>query len=123
MAAGDFTAYSVIPKPTKFGKNFEDMYKGWIIQNNIPESQDYDMRGFYYGLLTGDPAATTEINPSDNQLHFTDKWKLSNHPTFSSESMYSHSPNDGKWVPAIPYKEGSWALQNNKGYKTIEIPQ
>ena len=124
MAVGDFTSYSIINKPTTFKENgLENMYKSWVLQNNIPESNDYDMRGFFYGLLTGDPQATTAINPADQQLHFTDKWKLPNHPSFSNESMYSNSANDGQWVQPAPYKEGTWALQNKQGNKILEIPQ
>jgi hypothetical protein len=100
------------------------MYGQWVMNNRIPESNDYDMRGYFYDLLTGNKDARTAVNASDNALHFTDKWKLPNHPSFSSESVYSRTSQDPRWVenPA-PYKEGTWALQNKQGNKVLEIPQ
>ncbi|NBN99730.1 MAG: hypothetical protein EBV19_10910, partial [Flavobacteriia bacterium] len=53
-----------------------------------------DMRGFYLGGLLNDPLAQTEVNQSDMQIHFPDKWKLPSHPTFSQESIYSNSKQD-----------------------------
>ena len=109
---------------TRLTPSLERMYGQWVMNNKIPESNDYDMRGYFYDLLTGNKDARTAVNASDNALHFTDKWKLPNHPSFSNESVYSRTSQDPRWVenPA-PYKEGTWALQNKQGNKVLEIPQ
>jgi len=111
-------------KTTELPPHLEKMYKGWVLQNRIPESNDYDMRGFFMDLIKGDRDAQTGINPSDMQMHFTDKFKLPNHPAFSGESRYSRTTQDPRWVenPA-PYKEGSWARRNKTGNLDVEIPQ
>jgi hypothetical protein len=109
---------------TQLTPSLERMYGQWVMNNKIPESNDYDMRGYFYDLVTGNKDARSGVNASDNELHFTDKWKLPNHPSFSSESLYSRTKQDPRWVenPA-PYKEGTWALQNKQGNKVLEIPQ
>jgi hypothetical protein len=111
-------------KTTKLSPELEAMYKTWVMQNQVPQSNNYDMRGFYLGGLLGDPAATSGVDPSDLQLHFTDKWKLPNHPRFSEESMYSRSTDDPYWMenPA-PYVEGTWArIDPRKGLLNVDLP-
>ena len=77
----------------------------------FPQSDDYNMRGFTEGYLTGDPRATTAVDPNDNLTHFTDTWKLPNHPSFSAQSMYSKRDNDPNWEG-----EGkSWVLRKPNG--------
>jgi hypothetical protein len=114
----------VPPKTTQLGTLMEHLYQNWAMQNNVPQSNDYDMRGFYLGQLFCDPAATSGVNPADSQLHYSDKWKLPNHPKFSNESMYSRGLLDPRWVenPA-PYKEGTWGLLGPKGLLQVEIPE
>lgn len=80
----------------------EKEYLMWVLRNNIPQSDDYDMRGFYRGLMSGDPRAISSINPNDNRPHFPDFWKLPNHPTFSTESQY----HDKQKMPDTPSWEG-----------------
>jgi len=125
----------VPPMQTKLPPHLEGMYQSWVNNNNIPVSNDYDMRGYYYDLLSGNKDAQTAINASDGQPHFTDKWKLPNHPSFSNESIYSKSSQDPKWVGNYvddkgakhwnlpPYNMDTWALQNKQGNKLLEIPQ
>lgn len=108
---------------TKLSPDLENMYKAWAVQNNVPQSNDYDMRGFWFGKMTGDPAAQSSINPVDMQLHFSDKWKMPNHQSFSNESMYDFGGNAPRWVeqPA-PYKKGTWGQYGKKGLMNLEIP-
>lgn len=60
--------------------------------NLLPESQrniyDYDMAGAFLDNLQ-----------SNNNGHFSDKFKKPNHPTFSNESIYNGVDNNfgGKW--------------------------
>jgi hypothetical protein len=81
------------------------------------------MRGYFMGKMTGDPAASSSVDPSDLQLHFTDKWKMPNHPSFSNESMYDMTGQAPSWVenPA-PYTEGTWAQQGRKGLMNLQMP-
>lgn len=64
---------------------------GYNIDNNW-NGTDYDYRGFF-----------AKYGPVDirNGQHFTDEYKLPNHPTFSNESVYAAGQ-------AAPYA-GSWA--------------
>jgi hypothetical protein len=114
----------VPPRQTELGPQLSNLYSLWAQNNRVPQSNDYDMRGFYLGMLLGDPAATSGVNPADNQLHFSDKWKLPNHPKFSNESMYSRGLLDPRWVenPA-PYKKGTWGLLGDGAFKALEIPE
>lgn len=111
-------------KTTKLDPELEKLYQYWVFQNKVPQSKDYDMRGFFLGGILGDPAAQTAVDPSDNQIHFSDKWKLPGHPRFSQESMYSTSKTDPYWIQnPIPYKEGTWArISPLKGLLNVDIP-
>lgn len=109
---------------TQFAPELENLYQLWSQNNRVPQSRDYDMRGFFMGMLQNDPAATTAVDPSDMQLHFSDKWKLPSHRSFSRESMYSRSPQDPQWVenPA-PYVDGTWArVSPLKGTLNVDLP-
>jgi hypothetical protein len=77
----------------------------------FPQSNDYDMRGFTSGYLNADPAATIALDPNDNRVHFTDKWKLPNHPSFSAQSQYSKKDNDPNWEGG----DSSWVLRKPNG--------
>ncbi len=97
----------------------EQAYQAWVMANSVPQSNDYNMRGFYRGLMGLDPAAASAINPNDRMMHFPDKWKLPNHQTFSTESMYYNPAT----MPATPSWQGgplpkggeSWALRRPDG--------
>lgn len=73
----------------------EMMFQKWVGQNNVPfdpnagGAQDYDMRGFYQGLMNGNPKAMTAVNPNDNALHYPDYWKTPYHQSFSGESKWA----------------------------------
>lgn len=76
-------------------------FRSWLQQNNVPfdpeaKVSDYDMRGFYQGLQSGDPAAKSAINAYDKQLHYPDKWKTPYHESFSNESQWAND-NAPRW--------------------------
>lgn len=94
-------------------------YRSWVLANNVPESNDYDMRGFFNGLTAMDPAAASSVNPNDGRMHFPDKWKLPNHQTFSTDSQYYDArtmPGTPTWQGgAIPGGGESWSLRRPNG--------
>ena len=105
----------------QLGPNTENMYKSWVLENRAPESNDYDMRGYFYGNTMG-PVEKPELNPADMQPHFVDTYKLPNHPSFSNESMFDLTGQAPKWVQPAPYAEGTWAQQGKRGLSNLEIP-
>lgn len=110
-------------RTTSFGPDLENLFQSWAGNNNVPQSNDYDMRGFYLGGLLGDPVAQTAVNPADHMIHFNDKWKLPNHHSFSNESMYSTAKDDPRWVNPAPYVKGTWGqVAPGKGLINLEIP-
>jgi hypothetical protein len=79
----------------------EIQFRDWVGQNAVrfdPDNpvQDYDMRGFWKGLVTGDPNARSGVNPNDHMLHFNDHWKTPLHHSFSNESIYA-TPMAPSW--------------------------
>jgi hypothetical protein len=72
----------------------EQAFRAWLQKNKVPfdpdvAMSDYDMRGFWKGLMSGDPNAVTGMNPNDKQLHFGDYYKTPYHKSFSAESKYA----------------------------------
>jgi hypothetical protein len=109
------------PYTTNLG-GLEPAFQQWVRQNNIPydlntpaTAQDYDMRGFYQGLISGDPRAITGINAFDNQLHYGDTWKTPLHHSFSNESMYA-TPSAPQWQQDAR----GWMLVNNAGQILVD---
>ena len=87
----------------------------WVMNNNIPLSNDYDMVGFWKAQKMGDPRVSSGINPNDNQMHFTDMFKLPNHRTFSNESKYG-KPTDPQWEGGpLPRGGESYTLRDLLG--------
>ena len=72
--------------------------KGAIHAND--QFQDYDMQGYWKNEVLNN----TNLANGNAQAHFTDKYKMPNHPTFSNESMYYNTANS-------PYA-GSWQGEN-----------
>lgn len=69
-------------------------FRQWLKDNGVPfnpdvQGQDYDMRGFYQGMVQGHPKAQTAINPNDQKMHFNDYWKMPSHESFSNESKFA----------------------------------
>ena len=93
---------------TKLSKNEEVKYQTWKskLPKNLQWEGDYDLRG----LWKENPNA----QPSPN-LHFTDKYKLPNHPTFSNESIY-FNPETKKYAGYWNETDSSW---NYTPYDTL----
>lgn len=77
-------------------------FQAWLRDNSVPFDQtapvsDYDMRGFYKALQSGDPRATSAVDPNDSQIHYPDFWKTPYHQTFSNESQWA-TPNAPHWT-------------------------
>lgn len=92
------TSFSTMLPPSE-----ESSFRAWVAENKVPFDpnatgpQDYDMRGFYRGLMTKDPHAVTGMNPNDNQLHFSDYWKTPYHESFSAESQWADPARAPRW--------------------------
>jgi len=110
----------ITPKyQTRLTPQEETQFQGWVKKNKVPfdpsPQADYDMRGFWKGLTTGDPRAKTGISPYDGRMHFTDTWKTPYHKTFSNESIYA--------PPDAPHWEGDRLIDKNGNVVADETPQ
>jgi hypothetical protein len=89
-------------KATTFKSDEEEIqFLNWVHKNNVPfdpndPHPDYDMRGFYKALQSGDKRATTAIDPHDKKIHYPDWWKTPYHETFSADSQWA-SKGAPKW--------------------------
>lgn len=94
-------------------------FRLWALLKGVPQSDDYNMRGFYQSLsLPGSQVA--EVNPNDQMMHFPDTFKLPNHPSFSTDSGYYNPqtmPNTPSWVGGqIGNTDAqSWSLRRPSG--------
>jgi hypothetical protein len=105
------------PYLTELSPDQEKLFRQWVTENNVPYdinqpayspgNSDYDMRGWWLGMINGDPHATSGIDPYDGKLHFTDYWKTPWHKLFSRESKYA--------TQNAPYWEDNRYLKNNLG--------
>ena len=75
-------------------------YQAWKILNRVPDSNDYNMRGFYQSMVLPN-AAASGVNPNDGMMHYPDTFKLPNHQSFSTESGY--------YNPATMAQTPSWS--------------
>lgn len=86
---------------TKLNPEEETAFQDWAKKNNVPfdnsPTSDYDMRGFYKGLTTGDPNAQSGVNQNDGKLHYSDYWKTPFHHSFSAESQFANPATAPKW--------------------------
>lgn len=114
-------------------KDDSQNYLRWLMQNNVLSTPDYDMRSFYRGAQAGDLRNNQSINPNDGLLHFTDRYKLPNHPTFSTESNYydqTSMPQTPSWSGGNVETKGgnalnaeSWILRRPNGeVVSVEAP-
>jgi len=81
----------------------ESAFRLWTAQNKVPFDtyapvSDYDMRGFWKGLQSGDPMAAIAVNPNDNRIHYPDYWKTPYHQSFSEHSQWA-TPDAPRWLP------------------------
>ena len=79
---------------TKLNPAQEQAFLNWVQANKVPfnpedKYPDYDMRGFYVGLMNKDPNAVSAINEATQSLHYPDYWKTPYHESFSSESQWA----------------------------------
>lgn len=75
----------------------EVLFQMWARANNVPLTDDYDMRGFW--AQRGRPGAgSTALNPNDGRLHYPDTYKTPLHQSFSGESVYANpTTNPPRW--------------------------
>ena len=87
---------------TQLSPTEEKGFRAWVRKNNVsfdPNAKhpDYDMRGFYQALVSGDPKAKNSIDPNDGKIHYPDYWKTPYDATFSRQSKFaSESAPDWK---------------------------
>ncbi len=79
----------------------EMRFRAWAHSNDVPfdpnaANPDYDMRGFYRAMATGDKGAQSAIDPIDGKLHYPDTYKFPSHPSFSAESKFA-KPTAPRW--------------------------
>jgi len=79
---------------TQLSPEQEQAFLQWVQANKVPFNPgdaypDYDMRGFYTALQSGDPRASAAINPATQSLHYPDYWKTPYHESFSNESRWA----------------------------------
>lgn len=112
---------------TALDPGMEQFFRLWAAHNKVPfdpdatSPQDYDMRGFFQGLMQGDPRATSAVNPNDGKLHFPDTWKTPSHQTFSNESQWA--PADApQWTPQDALAQGGRVLVDERAKSPFDAP-
>jgi hypothetical protein len=80
----------------------EQLFRNWTEKNKVPFNadapvSDYDMRGFYKALMSGDPKAQSAVDPNDGRMHYPDFWKTPYHETFSNQSQWA-LPSAPSWT-------------------------
>lgn len=102
----------------------EGAFQAWVARNKVPfdpsPTSDYDMRGFYKGLVNGDPHAVTAINQNDGKLHFSDYWKTPYHNSFSAESKYA-TADAPRWnsKDQLVSKDGKVVVDERKTLRSV----
>lgn len=91
------------PYVTKLNPAEDGAFNKWVKTNRIAwqdaPNADYDMRGFWKAMISGNPNAREAWNAESKSWHFPDTWKTPYDATFSRESMYAK--------PSAPYWEGN----------------
>lgn len=80
----------------------EQKFRTWVADNKVPfdptqAQPDYDMRGFWKALQSGDPRAKGAVDPNDGQMHYPDTWKTPYDLTFSKQSQYANPATAPDW--------------------------
>lgn len=93
----DGGAAQIDPYSTKLTPSEASMYQKWKLSlpKNLQYEGDYDLAGLW--------KENPNVRPSAN-MHFPDKYKKPNHPTFSDESVY--------FGPATKKFAGKWTETN-----------
>lgn len=88
---------------TELSAKDEQQFRHWLQSTGNPgnfdpdaKTSDYDMRGYWKGVAAKGGNAT-DINKTDNRLHFTDKYKTPYDTTFSRESQYAKPGTPFAW--------------------------
>lgn len=90
------------PYITKLSPQQEVEFNQWakknpdMVQGELSDTSDYDVRGRWLAEKNGDPAAKLVRSKFDGKLHANDKWKTPYHRTFSAQSVYAN-PNAPQW--------------------------
>lgn len=111
---------AVQPQPytTQLSPADEAQFQAWVKAKQVPwqdePKADYDMRGFWKGLTTGDPRASQALSQFDGRMHFPDTWKTPYHRTLSNESMYA--------PPDAPHWDGDRLIDKNGRVVADETP-
>lgn len=92
------------PYITTLSPEDEKSFRTWAAdpKNNSSEyvtpnpKADYDARGFWKAMQSGDPIAKRAMSAADGKLHAPDVWKTPYHRSFSAESKYA-LPTAPKW--------------------------
>lgn len=109
--------YVATPGRTNYDTSLPQMdefqFRQWLSDNKVPfdpnrGNQDYDMRGYYQGLMQANPRAMSGVNENDGRMHFSDYWKTPYHSSFSNESKYA-TPNAPQWI-----NDSQLAAQNGR---------
>lgn len=91
----DYTTKLSDAEQKQFDNWASDMKAKGIINPN-DNFQDYDMQGYWKNEVLNN----TNLANGNAENHFTDKYKMPNHKTFSNESIYAKGDNAryaGKW--------------------------
>lgn len=91
----------VVDYTTPLAPADEMKFRDWVQSNKVPfdpddKKSDYDMRGYYKALNSGDPNARQSPNANDGTMHFPDTYKTPYHQSFSNESQYA-GPGAPAW--------------------------
>lgn len=91
------------PYSTRLTPQEQVQYQKWRskLPKNLQYEGDYDLSGLWKENPNAQPSAN---------LHFTDKYKKPNHPTFSDESVY-FSPNTKKFAGKWRETTDSWIYE------------
>ena len=85
-------------KQTSLTKDEEALYQLWAKGFNVPTGGSYDRPRFFKEKVLGQQdQGLSEVSQYDNQLHFTDEYKMPGHPTFSMQSKY--------WKEGMPKRD------------------
>ena len=111
----DYTTRLTPEEQKQFNVWANDMRASGAINPN-DKFQDYDMQGYWKNEVLNN----TDLANGNAQAHFTDKYKMPNHATFSNESIYATGDNAkyaGHW------DNGSYVtpLKNNKMTRAGEV--